>query len=126
MILLDTHIWIWWLSDPKDGRLSKQEIELLEEHAERGDVAISAISLWEVYMLQQKNRVTFSIPLDQWLHHATQQDVTKVLPIDVRVISALAELPSSFHGDSADRLIAATSKAHGITLITHDKKLRGL
>ncbi len=126
MILLDTHIWIWWLSDQESGRLSTREIEFLEERADQGEIAISAISFWEVYMLEQKKRVTFTIPLDQWLHQATQHDVTKVLPIDVNVIKALSTLPSSFHGDPADRLIAATSKAHGIKLMSHDRKLRGL
>jgi PIN domain nuclease of toxin-antitoxin system len=122
MILLDTHIWIWWLCG-QERRLSAREIERLEHHAERGELAVSAISLWEVYMLERKKRVAFTIPLDQWLRHATDGGVTRVLPIDVSVISALATLPSSFHGDPADRLIAATSIAYGISLVSHDREL---
>lgn len=123
MILLDTHIWIWWLGEQDSRQLSKQELLLLEEHAKNGNIAISAITLWEVHMLERKKRVSFSIPFDQWLHQATMSDVTRVLPIDVRVITAMATLPSSLHGDPADMLIAATSKAHGIRLISHDRRL---
>jgi len=123
MILLDTHIWIWWLNGEGAERLSNEELQLVEAHASDGAIAISSITLWEVYMLNQKKRVAFSIPFDHWLHQATTPEVTRVLDINAQVITALATLPSSVHGDPADMIIAATSKAHGIRLISHDRRL---
>jgi PIN domain nuclease of toxin-antitoxin system len=48
MILLDTHIWLWWLVG--DGALSLSERTSLDNHADRGQIAISWVSIWEAEM----------------------------------------------------------------------------
>lgn len=55
----------------------------------------------------------------------TAPDTVRILPLESDVVVALHELPSSFHGDPADRLIIATARAHALPLATHDRAIRG-
>lgn len=123
-MLIDTHIWIWWLLGGESSRLSDKEVELLDQHAENGLLFLSAISLLEVQMLVRKNRLKLTVPFEQWLREATRADIIQVLPIDVSVILAVHTLPARFHGDPADRIIYATRKVRDLPLMTHDKQLR--
>lgn len=122
MILIDTHIWIWWLND--DGPLTREERNFLDEASENRKVAISAISMWEVQMLVQKKRISLEVPFDQWLREASSPDVVQLYPIDVNVTIAAHQLPKSFHGDPADRIIVATCIATKATLMSRDRKLK--
>lgn len=121
-VLLDTHVWLWWLIPHPS--LAKQERELLDQTAARSPLAISAISLWEAQMLSSKGRITLPAPFAGWIARATDSRMITVLPLDVDVVIALEELPPSFRGDPADRLIVATARAHKIPLATHDSVIR--
>ena len=121
-VLLDTHVWVWWLSG--GGRLSAHESEALDRLAERGELRLSAISLWEVQMAYAKKRFEPQDPFETWLRAATRPDVIQLVSIDLRVALALNGLPERFHNDPADRLIVATARAHGLPLATHDKAIR--
>jgi PIN domain nuclease of toxin-antitoxin system len=120
-MLLDTHVWIWWLSG--GGNLSAAEYDALELSAETETPKICAISLWEVQMLYSLRRVSFHVPFESWLLEATSPDAVRVIPIDTAVVLELSRMPL-MHGDPADRLIVATSRAHDLTLATHDRRIR--
>lgn len=122
MILLDTHAWVWWLT--RSGRLTEDEREALSQAAVREGLSISAISLWEAQMLNARRRITLPSPFPAWLAEASSPQVVSTIPIDTEVVLALDELPAGFHGDPADRLIAATSRSKGLPLATWDKALR--
>jgi PIN domain nuclease of toxin-antitoxin system len=64
------------------------------------------------------------LPFADWLRRAAAPEVVTLLPLDVDVVLALDDLPASFHGDPADRLIAATARAHRLPVATHDKAIR--
>jgi PIN domain nuclease of toxin-antitoxin system len=121
-ILLDTHIWIWWLIGAPD--LRKSEAEALDSLAEKNLPFISGISIWEAQMLVSRKRLVVTEPFDQWIRRMTSADTVRVLPLDADVVSALNDLPASFHGDPADRLILSTARAHVLQLATHDRKIR--
>lgn len=121
-VLLDTHVWAWWLSG--GGRLKARERDALDALAGRGELRLSAISLWEVQMAYAKVRFQPEDPFEIWLREAARPDVVQLVPIDVRVALALTELPRGFHNDPADRLIVATSRAHALPLATHDAAIR--
>jgi PIN domain nuclease of toxin-antitoxin system len=121
-VLLDTHVWVWWLSGIE--QLSTREREALDRLAEQGELRLSAISLWEVQMAYVKKRFQPQDPFETWLRAATSVEVLQIVPIDVRVALALNDLPAGFHNDPADRLIVATARAHALPLATHDSTIR--
>jgi len=121
MVLLDTHIWIWWLLG--DGSLSPDERKAFDELASKGSLAISWVSVWETEMLERKGRVSLLPGFEPWIEQATNPEFITVLPADISVILAQHNLPETFH-DPADRLIAATSILSGYPLATHDRRIR--
>ncbi len=121
-VLLDTHIWVWWLTP--GSPLSRAEREALDEKAGRRELFLAAISLWEAQVLHAKRRLDLPLPFAEWLPRATDDRMISVLPLDVDVVLALGALPDSFHGDPADRLIVATARAHAMPLATHDANIR--
>jgi PIN domain nuclease of toxin-antitoxin system len=122
MILLDTHVWVWWLT--RSGQLSAQERHDLSAAAARHELAISAISLWEAHMLNARARISLPVPFPRWLVEATDPDAVAIIPLEADVVLALDELPAGLHGDPADRIIAATARCKGMPLATWDKALR--
>ena len=121
-VLLDTHVWVWWLSG--NGRLSAREREALDKLAESSELCLSAISLWEVQMAYEKGRFRPQDPFETWLRAAAGADVVQLVPLDIRVAVALNSLPKRFHKDPADRLIVATARAHAMVLATWDATIR--
>ncbi len=121
-VLLDTHVWAWWLSG--DARLTARECVALDRLAERRELRLCAISLWEAQMAFAKGRFRPLDPFEAWLRAAAAPEVIEIVPIDVRVALALNALPSSLPGDPADRLIVAAARAHALPLATHDRLIR--
>lgn len=121
-VLLDTHVWVWWLTP--GSPLARAEREALDENAGRRELFLAAISLWEAQVLHAKGRLDLPLPFAEWLARATDDRMISVLPLDVDVALALDALPVTFHGDPADRLIVATARAHAMPLATHDAVIR--
>lgn len=122
-ILLDTHVWLWWLLGQPE--LSVAERYALDALAAAGTPpGLAAISLWEAQMLASKGRLQVDGPLGQWLPLAAAPETVSIMPLDVHVIVALDTLPTGFHGDPADRIIVATARTHDLPLATRDSNIR--
>ena len=121
-VLLDTHVWIWWLTP--GSPLSQRERSALDALAAKREVCISAVSLWEAQMLHQKGRLELPMAFAEWLLQAADEQTVSVLPLDLDVVIALDGLPASFHGDPADRLIVATARSRRLPLATRDGGIR--
>ena len=102
MILLDTHIWIWWLT--QSSRLTKEQVAFLNVRAP-GGFAVSAISLWETATLHALNRLSFTVDLRTWLTTAADHPQVTILPISAEIAVESANLPQPFHRDPADRIL---------------------
>ena len=121
MVLLDTHIWLWWLLG--DGALTPAERNTLDKLAAERRIAISWVTVWETEMLERKGRVSLAPNFQSWIEQATIPEIVTVLPVDIDLVFAQRKLPESFHGDPADRLIATTSLLSGYSLATYDRKI---
>jgi PIN domain nuclease of toxin-antitoxin system len=123
-VLLDTHVWVWWLSG--SDRLGKRESAALDALAGEGELRLAAISLWEAQMAHAKGRFIPEDGFERWLRAAAAPEVIQIVPLDVPVALALNALPARLHSDPADRLILATARAYRLPLATHDEALRRL
>ena len=123
-VLLDTHVWVWWLSG--SDRLSERESSALDDLAAAGELRLAAISLWEAQMAFAKRRFVPEDGFERWVRIAAAPETIQLLPLDVSVALALNALPERLHNDPADRLIVATARAFRCELATHDEVLRKL
>ena len=67
MIVLDTHIWVWWVHG--DSRLSSSHAKLIEDN-EDDEIRIGTISLWEVAKLIELGRLVLPVALGDWFRDA--------------------------------------------------------
>src|SRR4051794_33005812 len=119
--LLDTHILLWWFDSI--SRLSPQQEEILRGATEEEPLWVSDISLWEIATLSSLRRIELSLPLREWLEQATAPPLVQRLPITPAVAAEVAALPDSFHRDPADRIIVASARVLGATLLTRDSRI---
>ena len=117
-LLLDTHIWLWILHDPK--RLGKRV--LLELRNEANELWLSPISTWEALTLNLKGRIHLHGDLREWLARATAG--TREAPLTHEI--ALTARQLRLHQDPADRILAATAQVLDLILVTADERLMGL
>ena len=117
MIVLDTHIWIWWVSEP--SRLSENYKNYLEANESSG-MGVPAISCWEVAMLVAKGRLGFSVPVRDWIEQALAYPGIRLIELSPQIAIDSTQLPGTFHKDPADQMIVATARVLGCPLVTMD------
>ena len=122
LILLDTHAWIWLINGDEQLRLS-EALLLIERAAQLSNVKVSAISVWEVSMLEAKGRISFSMECLDWVKQALAAPGISLVPLTPEIAVLSSRLPGEFHGDPADRIIVATALELSASLVTKDKKI---
>lgn len=121
MIVLDTHIWIWWVHD--DAQLPADYKAYIQSEEANG-LGVSTISLWEVAKLVEGGRLTLPVPIRDWLDQATNYPGIRVLELTPDIIVDSTQLPDTFHRDPADQLIVATARVYNCPVVTIDRKIR--
>ena len=121
MLLLDTHIWLWFFLG-KEEKLSPNEMEQINTALQNNELYISIFSTWEVFQLEEKKRIIFPTDLKKWVNECISKYNINILPISVDIAWKSNHL-ENFHKDPADRIIVASSVLHEIPLMTHDKKI---
>lgn len=122
MIVLDTHILIWWATGDLT-KLSPNAISAINQELAGGEIIISSITAWEIAMLIAKERIVISMDLDEWLSTIAQIEAVKFYAVDNDIALKSVTLPGEFHKDPADRMIVATARKLGCGLVTADEKI---
>ena len=121
MILLDTHAWLWWTNRPEV--LPKRILAFINGAALDAQLAVSAISVWEIATKYALGKLPLAMPPREWVARASRTPGLAILPLTPDVALESAELPPPFHRDPADRLIVALARCRRATLVTADRKI---
>lgn len=118
MILLDTHIWMWWVDE--NPQLSQRYTQLIQAHEQDG-LGVSAISCWEVAKLVERGRLQFACSIEAWMEQAVAYPGIELLPLTPPIAIESTQLPGDFHRDPADQIIVATARIYDLSLRTADR-----
>jgi len=120
VIVLDTHIWIWWVHG--HSKLSNSHAKLIQD-SEGDAIGVCAISCWEVSKLVQKRRLELPLPVEDWMRLALDYPAFELIPLEPRIAIESTQLPARFHDDPADQIIVATARLLDCPLITADEHM---
>ena len=123
MIVLDTHAWIWFLSNPEN--LSQRANKAVNNAVKDKSVLISSISAWELALLVKKKRLKLTLEVTDWIAKSESLSFIQFVPVTNSIAVKSVNLPLPLHPDPADRIIIATALSVGAPVITKDKKLLG-
>ena len=121
MIVIDTHVWLWWLHDP--ARLSPAADKLIQQEQVSGTILISAISVWEVAVKVQSGKLAIRMDINRWYELARSYPATVIEPLSPLDAIASTQLPADFHKDPADRIIISLARRLAVQLVTCDRKI---
>ena len=121
MIVLDTHVWVWWLSDP--DKLPATARRAVAKGAADRAIYISAISAWEIALLVSKDRLQLTIDVQDWIARSEALPFFHFVPVDNAIAIRSVRLPEPFHKDPADKIIVATAMVMGTPVISSDTKI---
>ena len=117
MIVLDTHIWVWWVHG--DERLTRTQAEVIEAN-ETDAIGVSAISCWEIAKLVEYGRLELPGSLEEWFEDALGYPGIRLFELTPEIVIEATQLPGEFHRDPADQMIVATARVYGCPLVTSD------
>lgn len=120
MTILDTHAWFFWVNDNLNEFSNVALKTILSEKI----LGVSIISCWEIAMLVAKERLKLNIDVQLWINQALKYPGIKLLSLKPEIAVLSTRLPGNFHGDPADRIIAATCLYHKSSLISKDRKIQ--
>jgi PIN domain nuclease of toxin-antitoxin system len=120
LILLDTQVLVWAALNPK--RLSRTAASAIRRASRSKGVAIASITLWEIAQQMSRGRVEIAGTIESSLWKLMEDVVVKEITPEIATVAAL--FPPDYPGDPADRLIGATARAEGMSLVTADERIQ--
>jgi PIN domain nuclease of toxin-antitoxin system len=118
-ILLATHVWIWVVERDRP-RLATRAIEAASQ---QGNVLVSAISVWEVAMLEARDRIALARPVQEWVYAALRGPGVHLLGLAPEIAVESARPPGTPHAYPADRILIASACMAGARLATRDASI---
>jgi PIN domain nuclease of toxin-antitoxin system len=115
-LLLDTHTFIWYVTD--NSRLSNQVLELIND--ENNEILLSIASLWEIAIKQNLGKLSFNQPFEIFITQQLNLNDFSLLDINISHVTVVATLPLH-HRDPFDRILIAQSVVENIPLLSADK-----
>ena len=120
--LLDTHIWVW-VQNRDNDQLSADQFAEVEQWQREQRAFICPISVWEIALLVRSGNLDVGVSVDKFVEDAVGDGGLQMLPLSTQVLIESTRLPGDLHRDPADRILVATAREHGLTLVTRDKLL---
>ncbi len=120
MIVLDTHIWVWWVHG-SEQHLTDAQMRAIREN-ESDLIGVSAITCWEVAKLVEYGRLELPMPLERWFKSALGYPGIKLLALTPDVAIESTRLPGKFHRDPADQIIVATARLYDCPLVNPTRR----
>jgi PIN domain nuclease of toxin-antitoxin system len=120
-LLLDTHVWIWLVRG--EDRIPQDVLELMLVAAGAGSMCVSVMSLWELGLLDAKGRISLNMPCSAWVRTALDRSGAVTLPLAADVAMDCHQLPGRLNSDPVDRILVATARSEGLTLVTRDRAI---
>ena len=121
MILLDTHVLVWTAVTPQ--RLTQRAARAIRR-AEKGDLAIASITLWELAFLFSRRRLRHRGTIEQSMREVLEATRVAIKEITPEIAILAQQFARPFPSDPQDRLIAATAIVEGLPLVTADDDIR--
>lgn len=121
MIVLDTHVWVWWVSGVRV--LSETAGRAIDSAIADRSVRVSCISAWEVTLLAQRGRLELTMDVVDWIARSEALPFLRFVPVDNRIAVRSTRLDDYPHSDPADRIIVSTAQILGARLVTRDERL---
>lgn len=121
LLLVDTHTLIWMVEEAP--QLGVQTAEALNKAGRENRIAVSAITPWEIGLLVSKGRLKLGADVMQWIRSALAKPGVRLAPLEPEIAVASTRLPFEMHADPADRILVATARHLGATLVTADAAL---
>ena len=121
LLLVDTHTLIWMVAEVP--RLGSQTAEALNRAGWECRIAVSAITPWEVGLLVSKGRLKLGAEVMHWIRSVLAKPGVQLAPLEPEIAVASTRLPFEMHADPADRILVATARHLGATLVTADGAL---
>jgi len=123
-LLIDTHVLIWSMQNgPRLGDSTRKQ---LNEAAHQNRIAVSAITPWEIALLVSKGLLNLDRDVMDWVRDTLAKPGVTLIPLDPEIAAASTRLPFEMHPDPADRILVATARHIGATLVTADRLLLDL
>lgn len=123
-LLLDTHVVLWAAFD--EARLGDEAAKAINLASREDRVSISAITPWEIGLLVSKRRINLHRDAVEWVRGALANPGVRLVPLEPEIAVASSNLPFEMHADPADRILVATARYLGATVVTADERLLDL
>ncbi len=121
MIVLDTHVLIWFVQG--NERLGLEARRMVQQTASQGEAMVSTITLWEIAMLARRRRLPLRQPVQDWLDDLCARSRLVIVEVSKDIAIAAGMLADDIHGDPADRIIMATARQQDCPLLTADRAI---
>lgn len=121
-LLLDTHIWIW-LEEAAAREIGPKLTTILRRASADDALRVSVLSVWEIAMLEMRKRITLSLAGPAWIERALEAPGLRVQEFSPAIAVESTRLPGQPHRDPVDRILIATARLTGATLVTRDARI---
>ncbi len=118
-LLLDTHVWIWTQERPEQiGSKTRRRMERREE-----ELFVSTYSSLELARLCEAERIELKGSLELWTETSLKSLHCAEVDLSREIALGAYQLPGEFHRDPVDRVLVATARVMGLTLVTADERI---